>query len=82
MTALDGGNDALCCFQVTDGSSRVVVIINASPTEALDVDVAAALAAGDLPCSGMQVLGTVGGAAAQETTVTLPPVSCMLLRLE
>ena len=82
MTALDGGNDALGCFQVTDGFSRVVVIINASPTEALSVDVAAALAAGDLPCSCMQVLGTVGGAAAQEMTVTLPPVSCMLLRLE
>ncbi len=75
MTALDGGESALCAFTVRDGGA-VAVLINASEGAAVTVDLAA------LGLSGAKVLGSVGveGEAFRESG-SLPPVSCVLLRI-
>ena len=82
MTALDGGNDALCCFLVQDNDSAVAVIINASQTETIAVEPMKLIGASPDGFTGAQVLGTAGEVLTQDASVvTLSPVSCILLRL-
>ena len=82
MTALDGGNDALCCFLVQDNDSAVAVIINASQTETIAVEPMKLIGASPDGFTGAQALGTVGEVLTQDASVvTLSPVSCILLRL-
>lgn len=94
MTALDGGNDALCCFAVEDAGSTVIVLINASPSESFQVDTMEFMLQLEAALGG-RVLGSVGNVQTEgdwlsplrsdtptATVVSLSPVSCLLLRVE
>lgn len=94
MTALDGGNDALCCFAVEDAGSTVIVLINASPSESFQVDTMEFMLQLE-GALGSRVLGSVGNVQTEgdwlsplrsdtptATVVSLSPVSCLLLRVE
>ena len=74
MTAVDTGNDAVCCYRVTDGAETVLVAVNASVSETITVTLPE-LAQADM-------LGSYGQAEIlAENTLTMPPVSCMILRV-
>ncbi len=74
MQALDGGNAAICLYTVTDGGSKVAVAINVSQTDAIDVDLQS--------LGTCTLVGTVGMADRDESSVTLSPLSCAILRTE
>ena len=86
MTALDGGHDAIAYYRVDDGDSAVAVVVNTSTAETISVDLS--------ELSSARVLGQVGGVETTGTwlsplssldfsyTVVMPPVSCLLLRVE
>ena len=58
MTALDGGNDAICAYTVTDAGSTVAIISNVSQKDTLTVSL-------DV-LRGAELLGGIGGAAFAE----------------
>ena len=86
MTALDGGHDAIAYYRVDDGDSAVAVVVNTSTAETISVDLSGLFSA--------RVLGQVGGVETTGTwlsplanldfsyTVVMPPVSCLVLRVE
>lgn len=87
MTNLDAGNSALAFYRVDDGDSAVAVLINTSQTETLQANVEALHSA--------HVLGSYGGVEThgdwlsglrsdtpEATVVTLPPISCLLMRID
>lgn len=74
MTALDGGNDAICFYTVTDVDSTVAVAINLSQKDTLLVSLS--------DFSDFDLLGTYGDASIQDAAAQLPPLSCVLLRLK
>ncbi len=76
MTALDAGNDAVCAFLVEDGDAAVAVLVNASGDQSVSVALSA------LELSGATALGQVGNVSLSADTLTLSPVSCILLRVK
>ncbi len=75
MTALDGGNDALCAFTVTDGAT-VAVLVNTSKAESISLNLAA------LGLENATLLGCAGLSAEDFDSGALPPLSCAILRVE
>ena len=73
MTALDGGNDAICAYTVTDAGSTVAIISNVSQKDTLTVSL-------DV-LRGAELLGGIGGAAFADGTANLPPLSGIIVRL-
>lgn len=73
MTALDGGNDAICAYTVTDAGSTVAIISNVSQKDTLTVSL-------DV-LRGAELLGCIGGAAFADGTANLPPLSGIIVRL-
>lgn len=74
MTAMDAGNDSVAFFTVKDGDSSVAVLVNASDEEEMTVDIPQLM--------GYTVLGSYGQVQCVGETVTLAPISCVLLRVE
>lgn len=74
MQALDGGNAAICLYTVTNGGSKVAVAINVSQEDTIDVDLQS--------LGTCTLVGTVGMADRDESSVTLSPLSCAILRTE
>lgn len=86
MTALDAGHDAVAFYRVDEGDQAVAVLVNASAAETVSVDVS--------QLASCRVVGQVGGVQTTgqylspassldfSYTVVLPPVSCLLLRVE
>lgn len=74
MTAMDAGNDSVAFFTVKDGDSSVAVLVNASDEEKMTVDIPQLM--------GYTVLGSYGQVQCMGETVTLAPISCVLLRVE
>ena len=73
MTALDGGNDAICAYTVADAGSTVAIISNVSQKDTLTVSL-------DV-LRGAELLGGIGGAAFADGTANLPPLSGIIVRL-
>ena len=74
MRVLDAGNPSVAFYQVTEGDSAVLVAVNASAAETVTFS-ADVLANAD-------VVGGYGNASKnEENTLTMPPVSCMILRI-
>ncbi len=74
MRVLDAENPSVAFYQVTEGDSAVLVAVNASAAEtvAFSADVLA----------NADVVGGYGNASKnEENTLTMPPVSCMILRI-
>ena len=74
MTALPTGEDSLCAFTVTDGTT-VAVIVNTSSKQDAAIDLGAL---GLEKCELVGCAGTDAGYIAQNAA--LPPVSCVVLR--
>lgn len=73
MTAIDAGNEAVCFFRVDDGDRAVAVLVNTSLTEAAAVDVSA--------MGAVEALGGYGDPTLEGGIVTLPAISCLLVRI-
>lgn len=96
MTALDGGHDALCFFRVDDGDCAIAVIVNASQTDTITVDLLDTMETNpEDAIYGAHVIGTLGDVQTQgdwlsplrsdafdTTMITLAPVSCIVLRVD
>lgn len=73
MTAIDLGEPTLACYRVADDSGAVVILMNLSQTDTLTVPLDAIYAAYVAGC---------GQPVPDGDSLTLPPVSCALLRAE
>ena len=75
MTAIETDNNSVCAFTVTDGTT-VAVIINASPKADAAIDL------GEMGLEHCSVVGCAGMTAQDlADTGSMPPVSCLVLRL-
>lgn len=75
MTQLDAGQAELAFYRVDDGGSAVAILINTSQTDTLQADASA--------LGSVTVLGAYGTVDASDpSAIALPPVSCLLLRIE
>ncbi|MGN0779554.1 MAG: alpha-amylase family glycosyl hydrolase [Aristaeellaceae bacterium] len=78
MTAIDLGNPAVACYRVEDAGSAVLALINTHQSEAVTVSLEG--------LGSLTLLGSVGmpdsPALPADGSLTLPAISCMLLRAE
>lgn len=80
MTAIDLGNPAVACWRVEDEGSAVLALVNTHQTEAATVSLAEL---GALTLLGsVQASDSPAPALAEDGSVTLTAVSCLLLRAE
>ena len=80
MTAIDPGNPAVACWRVEDEGSAVLVLVNTHQTETVTVSLAEA---GSLTLLGsVQAPDAPAPVLAEDGSVSLPAVSCMLVRAE
>ncbi len=75
MTALDGGDSAICFFRVDEGAHAVAVAVNVSQSATLTVPLTAV--------EGATLSGSYGeGVSLTAEGLLLPPLSCALLRVK
>ncbi len=74
MTAIETDNSSVCAFTVRDGSA-VAVIINASPKAEAAIDLIG------MGLDGSAPVGSAGMTAPSGDAFSMPPVSCLVLRL-
>ena len=80
MTAIDLGDPAVACWRVEDEGSVVLALVNTHQTEAATVSLAEL---GALTLLGsVQASDSPAPALAEDGSVTLTAVSCLLLRAE
>lgn len=74
MTAIETANSSICAFTVTDGTA-VAVVINASPKAEAAIDLT------EMGLKGSAPVGCAGMSAPSGDAFSMPPVSCLVLRL-